>query len=982
MKRLLVVLLILTIALSTCLTMTACGGDSGNQTPGGDEPGGDEPGGDVPGGDEPGGDTPGGDTPGGDEPGGDTPGGDEPGGDTPGGDVPGGDTPGGDEPGGEENPDEEATLDNVIDGVVYVISSDGTYAKAVGYVGTSRTIRVASEFKGVPVKEIMPFAFDSCKNIDRVIISEGVVRIGAQAFSEADGPISFTIPSTMKIIESSVFAKDQKIVEVINHSSLDIQAGSAEYGKIALNALIVHKDAESRIVKDENGFLFLSYESKNYLVGYEGERLDITLPENFGGEGYEIFPSAFARLPINSIIIPEGITAIPSSAFAHCTSLIYVSLPSTLSEIADGAFNGCISISEITNKSQLVIEPGESGNGGIASYAMTVNKDGSTLVRDGDFLFITVEGESYLVEYLGSDSTLVLPKLYNNSTYHIADHAFRNSEITSIVISSGVKTIGERAFYSSYLLTAVVMENGVEVIGDYSFDSCNALRTVTLPESLISIGREAFARCYGLIEAINLSSIEIIPGDASTNGSLGAFAQVIHNKQSVIENVEGFLFMSDDDGARLIGYIGDKSEVTLPEYYNGQPYAIYEGAFTGNRRLTKVTVPGFVTLTEGMFYNATALKEVVLLEGITEIPDGSFSECEGLVKITLPEGIEYIGEGAFEGCVRLSSIKLPASVTEIGEDAFYYCTSLSEVIIAPGVEAIGDYMFSNCVSLVSIVIPEGVTYIGESAFDSCYNLEIISLPSTLTKICDDAFYDCFELKTITLPSSITDFGEDVFCDCAKLEAIYVSGEGGYLSSVDGVLYGDGGTVLLVYPLRKSGDSFTVPEFVTEIYDSAFDYNLTIKHLNLPAGMTAIDSGLFVDLRVIETVSVYGEGGNLVMIDGVLYSDGGETLIYYPKTKTDTSFTIAEGVKTIAKYAFKENTYLESVIAPVSVTMIKGYAFYECTALKSITLNAPNNWKSPTYFGNESTFKDLSDDAQVVTYLTDLYRGRDFYRVTE
>lgn len=54
----------------------------------------------------------------------------------------------------------------------------------------------------------------------------------------------------------------------------------------------------------------------------------------------EIGAEAFAGLPMDAVIVPDGCTIISSRAFADCENLIYARIPADASDIADDAFEG------------------------------------------------------------------------------------------------------------------------------------------------------------------------------------------------------------------------------------------------------------------------------------------------------------------------------------------------------------------------------------------------------------------------------------------------------------------------------------------------------------------------------------------------------------------------------------------------------------------------------------------------------------------
>lgn len=95
--------------------------------------------------------------------------------------------------------------------------------------------------------------------------------------------------------------------------------------------------------------------------------------------------------------------------------------------------------------------------------------------------------------------------------------------LTDIIFSDGLETIGEQAFSYCYGLTEISLPESITTIGDYAFIYCNNLFKVTVPNNITYLGKTVFGACY------NLSSFS---GQYTTsdhrclivNGRLAAFA--------------------------------------------------------------------------------------------------------------------------------------------------------------------------------------------------------------------------------------------------------------------------------------------------------------------------------------------------------------------------------------------------------------------------------------------------------------------------
>ena len=158
-----------------------------------------------------------------------------------------------------------------------------------------------------------------------------------------------------------------------------------------------------------------------------------------------------------------------------------------------------------------------------------------------------------------------------------------------------MKSIGDKAFYGCTGLASITIPNSVTSIGGRAFSGCTGLASITIPNSVTSIEGYAFEGCKGLKTVINLSSLDISAGSASP-GYVAYYADYVINAD---EQIGDFLFYK----AKLSGYVGNQSELALPEDYNGEKYMIGPSAFRDNKNLTSVFIPASVIGIEENAFN-------------------------------------------------------------------------------------------------------------------------------------------------------------------------------------------------------------------------------------------------------------------------------------------------------------------------------------------------------------------------------------------
>ena len=90
---------------------------------------------------------------------------------------------------------------------------------------------------------------------------------------------------------------------------------------------------------------------------------------------------------------------------------------------------------------------------------------------------------------------------------------FGKRNITKIIISSGVTSIGNHAFEELSKLKSVKISTTVRTIGKDAFGGCDSLKSITIPKSVHKIGNGAFEDCD------KLKTVKILNKNCKINGS-------------------------------------------------------------------------------------------------------------------------------------------------------------------------------------------------------------------------------------------------------------------------------------------------------------------------------------------------------------------------------------------------------------------------------------------------------------------------------
>ena len=502
---------------------------------------------------------------------------------------------------------------------------------------------------GNNVTSISDEAFLNCYNLTKVIIPDGLERIGARAFSGCSALSCIHIPSSVNTIGSDCF--------------------SGCYAYICSGTT----DCYAKSYADKNHLRFQicdeSHGQRSLEWTFDSETNTLTISgsgyiDNCDHYGYGETPWSEYRDDIDSVIIDYGITGIGTKSFAGCTNLTHVKIPSSVNWISSSAFDGCTKLSSFLvdadnpnycndnngviydkHKSRIVLYP--SGN------------TSTTFIIPSSVQTICNESFSNCVNL----TNIVFPE----SVKEIGWGAFRDcNNLENLSIPDSVDFIGSYAFFGCHNLQNITIPD-ILSIGDNVFEGCSSLQYLTVPDSVVSIGHYAFWGCESL-RAITIGrDVAKIENDAFGCRALAEIVVNADNKQYSSDN-NGVLYNKDQ--TKLIQYPSGnlRESFSIPNTVT----AINQNAFRESINLTSINIPNnVITIGKDAFCFCEMLADVTLSDGLTNIEADAFRDCEKLTDITIPYSVTSIGSFAFFNCSNMSFVHIPKSVTNIGQYAFY-----------------------------------------------------------------------------------------------------------------------------------------------------------------------------------------------------------------------------------------------------------------------------------------------------------------------
>lgn len=406
---------------------------------------------------------------------------------------------------------------------------------------------------------------------------------------------------------------------------------------------------------------------------------------------------------------------------------------------------------------------------------------------------------------------------------------------------------------------------------------------------------------------------------------------------------------------------------------NGEDYKVIQvdqKAFSHDSKLKCIVFSeGLNNIGPAAFDSCVNLTQCVLPSTIEVIYDFAFYNCKKLTTINIPDNLGFTGQGSFEGtgittplyndiCFMYMppSFKGRYSIAEgtkkIGGGAFANCTNLYGITIPKSVTWIGAFAFWSCQNLSDVVIlNDSMPYLGDALFAGCFSLQSVKLPTCLVEIPCGLFQDCINLRDVSIPQSVKSIGAHAFSRCEQLCDISLPSE---LESIGDWAFGyceNLNQIALPKSVRFIGNGpfsecnkFTEPVF----NDSVFAYlpaSFKGKHYTIKNGTKRIAGWAFIECENLETLivpnSVEEAGECSVTSEMINIPIYNKNIFLFLPSNHEGDYIIPDGIKTIASGAFLECKKMTNVIIPTTVTEIAPKAFENCYSLRRVEIPNKN-----------------------------------------
>jgi len=330
----------------------------------------------------------------------------------------------------------------------------------------------------------------------------------------------------------------------------------------------------------------------------------VSLPSTLESIGHEAFASTF----LTTVDIPNSVTNIGREAFSYCIYLNDIKLSNNLETIENGTFSYCIRLTSIEIPEKVTK---------INSSSFYDCRNLTKVILPSTIKYIEGFWNDYIKEiyYRGTIEEwceIEFPDyssgLSENGKFYLLNEENEWEECKKIVLLPPITKIKPWQFRGFSNLEEIIFSSYIIEIGDCAFEYCSSLKVISLPTDLEKLGSYAFSNCTSL------------------------------EKVSIDGNLKEINYSAFNNCTSLSSVI-----------YQDQMYNWYDISFANEKANPVHYAHNFYIVDKN---------EVVLLESIE-----------------VPIWINKIKEYQFAGFSKISNIYIHSNVKEIGKKAFIGCNS-------------------------------------------------------------------------------------------------------------------------------------------------------------------------------------------------------------------------------------------------------------------------------------------------------------------
>ncbi len=630
-----------------------------------------------------------------------------------------------------------------------------------------------------------------------------------------------------------------------------------------------------------------------------------------------IGPGAFANCSaLTAVTLSNSLSTIPASCFSNCTALTSLVLPDNVATISTSAFQGCSQLKTVSVGSGLSRCERKAFYGCTSLEGVYLSSPDTfwySITFDSN-----TANPLTLAHHLYLDGKLVTDLVIPDSVTTLKEYTFSGlAELTTLTIGTSLTSVAQNAFAGCTNISDVLYSgpdrtgldigtSGNTALTDaywhYNFDGgpLVTLTAASSEEGTLQLPRRALpGETISIVPAPAPGyRLVAITADAGTVGDDLSYTVPQGVTSQVITFTASFELIDPDRSITDGGSCGSSLNWTL--YTDGLLL------LSGHGEMGQYSKPSEVPWHQ----YRDQITSVRIDDGVLSVGPYTFSQCPYLTSVTIPASVTTIGDSAFSNCVNLGRAEFLGSAPGMEANAFFknqklpdpgaFCiyyhggegwdalistpegqtapkTWMGYYIDCVEAEPITDFSTldenkRNSQGILFTLDPDSLTArAGDNSAipnNSGYygsNNGVVTIPATVKAVdgteyrVDNvgqmAFASNKTVREVLLGEHVQGLAPSSFQDASNLALVTPSKANTTYRAVDGVLYHIDGTILYVYPAKKEGATFTVPDTVQTVVSNAFRSNPFLEEVIVPDNVLSIGPEAFCNCRSLSKLTL-------------------------------------------------------------------------------------------------------------------------------